>query len=189
LEKMSELKTKRNVNRSMILVTLLFTAFIVGQPSAALGAQPLAALVSEAGFDWMAGTWVTTTDRGDTIEVTYKWAVENHVVAVWYKASNGFVYSGLIFYKAAEGKIVHIGADNQGGFWEGTWDVDGRRAIMTFANTRADGQIQRGAAANSQIDTDTMKVETYLAQNGELDDEPMVTQTYTRKKTVRKTGE
>ncbi len=105
-----------------------------------------------------------------------------------YKASNDFTYRGLIFYKATEGKIVHVGADNQGGVWEGSWDSDGQRAIMSFANTKADGQIQKGAAANSRIDADTMKVETYLLQNGELDDEPMVTMTYKRKKPTRKAG-
>ena len=181
---MSELKTRRNVNRRMVLVMLLLAVSVVSSPSAASGAQPLAALVSDAGFDWMAGTWVTVTDRGDTIEVTYKWAVENHVVAVSYKASNGFAYSGLIFYKAAEGKIVHIGADNQGGFWEGTWDSDGRRAIMTFKNTKADGQLQQGAAANSWVDADTMKVQTYMLENGEMGNEPVVTQAYKRKRTT-----
>jgi hypothetical protein len=172
----------------MTFATLLLAALLVGSASPAFGAQHLGALISEGGFDWMAGTWVATSDQGVTIEVTYKWAVENHVISVEYKASNDFTYRGLIFYKATEGKIVHIGADNQGGVWEGVWDTDGRRAIMNFANTKADGQTQRGAAANSRVDADTMKVETYLVQNGEIGDEPVVTMTYKRKKSTQKTG-
>ena len=136
----------------------------------------------------MAGTWVTTSSRGVTVEVTYKWAIENHVISVEYKASNDFTYRGLIFYRASEGKIVHIGADNQGGVWEGNWETDGRRAIMNFANTKADGQSQKGAAASSRIDADTMKVETYLVQYGELSNEPAVTETYKRKKSAQKAG-
>ena len=184
---MNELRTKSiGTGSRMAIVTLVFAASSVGLSSPASGAQPLGTLISEGGFDWMAGTWVATSSRGVTIEVTYKWAIENHVISVEYKASNDFTYRGLIFYKATEGKIVHVGADNQGGVWEGTWDSDGQRAIMNFANTRADGQIQKGAATNSRVDADTMKVQTYLIQNDEMDDEPMVTMTYKRKKSTQK---
>ena len=186
---MSQLRTRKiGVGSRAAVIIFVLTALCVGLPSPVNGAQPLGALISEGGFDWMAGTWVTTTSQGVTIEVTYKWAVENHVISVEYKASNDFTYSGLIFYKATEGKIVHVGADNLGGVWEGNWDTDGRRAIMNFANTKADGQTQRGAAANSRVDDDTMKVETYLVQYGELGDEPAVTMTYKRKKLARKAG-
>jgi len=186
---MNELRTKSiGTSSRMIIVTLVSAALCVGLASPTSGAQPLGTLISEGGFDWMAGTWVATSSRGVTIEVTYKWAIENHVISVEYKASNDFSYRGLIFYKATEDKIVHIGADNQGGVWEGTWDSDGQRAIMNFANTKADGQIQKGAAANSRVDADTMKVQTYLVQYGEMDDEPMVTMTYNRKKSTQRTG-
>ncbi len=180
---MNQLRIERT---GVTAATLLFVALSMALSSPVFAAQPLGALISEGGFDWMAGTWVATSSRGVTIEVTYKWSVENHVISVEYAASNDFTYRGLIFYKATEGKIVHVGADNQGGFWEGVWDTDGRRAIMNFANTKSDGQIQRGAAANSRVDADTMKVETYLVQNGEMDDEPMVTMTYKRKKPAQK---
>jgi hypothetical protein len=165
--------------------TLLLAALSLALSSPVFAAQPLGALISEGGFDWMAGTWVATSSRGVTVEVTYKWAIKNHVISVEYKASNDFTYRGLIFYKATEGRIVHVGADNQGGFWEGVWDTDGRRAIMKFENTKADGEIQRGAAANSRVDANTMKVETYVKQNGEWSD-PMVTMTYKRKKPAQK---
>jgi hypothetical protein len=173
-------------SKKLTTATLLFAALLISLASPVFGAQPLGTLISEGGFDWMAGTWVATSDQGVTIEVTYKWAVENHVISVEYKASNDFTYRGLIFYKATEDKIVHIGADNQGGAWEGVWSSNDQRAIMSFANTKADGQIQKGAAANSRVDADTMKVQTYLIQNGEMDDEPMVTMTYKRKKATRK---
>ncbi len=174
--------------RKLTVATLLLAALFIGLASPANGSQPLGDLISEGGFDWMAGTWVTTSSRGVTVEVTYKWAIENHVISVEYKASNDFTYRGLIFYRASEGKIVHIGADNQGGVWEGNWETDGRRAIMNFANTKADGQSQKGAAASSRIDADTMKVETYLVQYGELSNEPAVTETYKRKKSAQKAG-
>ncbi len=180
---MNHLKT-RKLTAGTLLLTVLFT----GLTSPANGAQPLGTLISEGGFDWMAGTWVATSSRGVTIEVTYKWAIENHVISVEYKASNDFTYRGLIFYKATEGKIVHIGADNLGSVWEGVWDTDGRRAIMNFANTKADGQTLKGAAANSRIDADTMKVEMYIVQYGELSDEPVETTTYKRKKPEQKAG-
>ena len=180
---MNQLRTKMTRTTA---VALFLAALSVALSSPVFAAQPLGTLISEGGFDWMAGTWIATTDQGDTVEVTYKWAVERHVIAVHYKSSSGFDYHGLIFYRATEGKIVHVGADNQGGVWEGTWDSDGQRAIMNFVNTKADGQIQKGAAANSRVDADTMKVQTYLIQNGEMDDEPMVTMTYKRKKSARK---
>ncbi len=186
---MNELRTRGNgAGIRTTAVTFVLAALCLALTSPSSGAQKLGTLISEGGFDWMAGTWVATSSRGVTVEVTYKWAIENHVISVEYKASNDFTYRGLIFYKATEDKIVHIGADNQGGVWEGTWDSDGQRAIMNFANTKADGQIQKGAAANSRVDADTMKVQTYLIQNGEMDNEPMVTMTYNRKKPALKTS-
>ena len=168
------------------VVTFVLATLCVALTSPAFSAQPLGTLISDGGFDWMAGTWVATSSRGVTVEFTYKWAIENHVISVKYEFSNDFTYRGLIFYKATEDKIVHVGADSLGGVWEGVWDTDGPHAIMKFANTMADGEIQRGAAANSRIDADTMKVEMYLLQDGELDDEPMVTRTYRRKKPAQK---
>ncbi len=186
---MNELRTRRmGAVAAVAIATLVLAVSFVGLSSPAIGAQKLGTLISEADFDWMAGSWVTTTDQGDVIEVTYKWAANKHVVIVEYKASSGFTYHGLIFYKATENKIVHVGADNLGGVWEGTWDSDGRRAMMKFENARADGQIRRGAAANSRVDANTMKVEMYLVQNGQETDEPLATITYKRKKPTQKTG-
>jgi len=180
---MNQLRTK---STRATAATLLLAALSMAVPSPVYAAQPLGTLVSEGGFDWMAGTWITTTGQGETIEVTYKWAVEKHVIAVHYKSSSGFDYHGLIFYRATEDKIVHVGADNLGGVWEGTWDSDGRRAIMEFANTRANGDIRRGSAASSRFDAETMKVEMYLVQDIEPGDEPMATMTYKRKKPAQK---
>ncbi|MHC4074677.1 MAG: hypothetical protein ACYSWW_24175 [Planctomycetota bacterium] len=183
---MNESRTRKiSAGTRTAVVTFVLATSLISLASPTSGVQKLGTLVSEGGFDWMAGTWVATSSRGVTVEVTYKWAIENHVISVEYKASNDFTYRGLIFYKATEGKIVHVGADNQGGFWEGVWDTDGRRAIMKFENTKADGEIQRGTAANSRVDANTMKVETYVKQNGEWSD-PMVTMTYKRKKPTQK---
>jgi hypothetical protein len=180
---MNKLRTK---SLRVTTLALLLAALSVTLSPPAFGAGRLGTLISESGFDWMAGTWVATPSQGPRIEVTYKWAIENHVVSVEYKASNGFAYSGFILYKSTEYKIVHVGADNQGGVWECNWDSDGRRAIMNFTNTTVDGRIRRGSAASSRIDADTMKVETYLMQNGQMDDEPIETMTYKRKKSAQK---
>ena len=95
---MNESRTRDNgVGIRTTAVTFALAALCVGLTSPASGVQKLGTLISEGGFDWMAGTWVTTTNQGDTIEVTYKWAVEKHVIGVEYKASSGFAYRGLIF--------------------------------------------------------------------------------------------
>jgi YD repeat-containing protein len=186
---MNESRTRRiGAGIRTAVVTFVLATLCVALTSPAFSAQPLGTLISDGGFDWMAGTWVATNSRGGTVEFTYKWAIENHVISVEYEFPNDFTYRGLIFYKATETKIVHIGADNQGGVWEGTWDSDGRRAILSVAHTRADGQIQKVASANSWVDADTMKVQIYLIQNGEMDDEPMETVTFKRKKSAQKAG-
>ena len=167
--------------RQTRMVLSVVTVGLVAMASSA-GAQTMGDLLAQQGFSWMMGTWTTTSDDGQKAQLTFKWAIKDHVGGVEFTSGDGFKLAGIIFMKQAEEKVVMVAADNRGGVWQGEWGSDGYRAILKVENTKPYGETDRAAFAYSWVDKKTMKVEMYgLQQNGQMLSEPAETATFTRK--------
>jgi len=89
----------------------------------------------------------------------------------------------MIFYVAAEDKVIQIGVDNRGGSSRGAWEAEGDKAIHKIEHTRADGETSRITIVHSRGDANTMKAAIYrVEETGELAEEPWGTLEYKRQK-------
>ncbi len=75
---------------------LAVAAVLVILAAGASAQQKLGDLVTEGGFDWIAGKWVAETDEGQELQIIYKWELDKHLVTVHLKWPN-YEYRGLIF--------------------------------------------------------------------------------------------
>jgi hypothetical protein len=161
--------------RKTLLV--LGTVFLIwtAQANAQLS---LADVVAEAGFDWMIGKWVATTDDGDQVQLVYKWELAKHLVTIQFKMRD-YEYRGMIFYVPAKEEVVQVAVDNRGGNGKGLWEPDGDKAIMKIEHTGTDGETNRMGLVHSKVNAETMKVGMYAVEStGELAEEPWATLEY-----------
>ena len=171
-------KSGRNLSKTLLVLGAVL-AIWAGQARAQ---QTLGDLVEEAGFDWMIGQWVATTDDGHTIQLTYKWQLKRHLVTILLKTPD-FDYYGMIFYVPAKDEVVQVAVDSKGGSGKGLWEPDGDKAIMKVEQTDTDGKTDRTGFVHSKVNAETMKVGLYtLESTGELAEEPWATLQFKRQR-------
>lgn len=146
-------------------------------------------VVAEAGFDWMIGKWMATTDDGDQIHLVYKWELAKHLVTIQFKMRD-YEYRGMIFYVPAKDEVVQVAVDNRGGSGKGLWEPDGDKAVMKIEHTGTDGETNRMGLVHSKVNAETMKVGMFTVEStGELAEEPWATLEYKRQRPkTRKEG-
>jgi len=122
--------------------------------------QSLGDLVSEYGYDWLAGKWATTTDDGQNVELEYKWGLDRHVILVEFKMGD-FKYHGMIMFVPSREEVVQMGADNQGNIWNGTWSDDYSGLAHSMESTKIDGTKEKSEMVHTKVDSNTMKIGVY----------------------------
>lgn len=178
---MNQLKTAR-LHISLRKTLLALAAGLVIFASQAAAQKSLGDLVSEAGFDWMIGKWVTETEDGQKYEIVYKWELNKHAITVQLKRGD-YEHHSMIFYIASENKIAEIGADNKGGTSKGAWEFVGDKATHKMEHTPANGETARTAFIYSKTEAGTMMVKAYMLDSeGKIGDESWGTLEYTRQK-------
>ena len=168
-----------------IRLTRIFPVIFVGLviwTSGAAAQQSLGDLVAEAGFDWMIGNWVATTDDGSELVAVYQWQLNRHLVSTHLKAGR-FESRGMIYYLPGEDSVVQVSVDNMGGSSKGIWNPEGDRAVCRLDYTQRTGETMKMEFIYSKVDADTMKVVMYgVDESGQLADEPWATLEYKRQK-------
>lgn len=150
--------------------------------TAASAQESLGYLMQESGCDWLVGKWAGESPEGQKYVMEYKWEIKPHVLSVHFKGFD-FEYHGIIFYKPAEGQVVQIGVDSNGGNGKGVWDAEDGKAIFRSEHTGEYGEISRMGFIYSKVDADTMKSDLYeMDENGKLSENPGMTLEYKRQK-------
>jgi len=160
----------------VVLLTLLT---ICAGP--AMAQQSLGDIVTDMGFGWMAGRWTATTDNGDEIQLAYRWTTEKHAIIMDFKM--GQISShGMIYYSPLDEKVHQISIDSEGNITKGTWDVSGEKAIAKTERTDAYGEMRSMAIGHSKAGADTMKIELFSIEYGEVAATPSFTMEFKRQK-------
>jgi len=144
--------------------------------------QNLGDLVSQVGYEWMAGKWLAT-DNERKCELEHKWGLNKHVVLMDLKMGD-FVYHGMIMYNPAWQEIFQVGADNMGGIWKGTWDQSYEGVTHRVEYIRPDGAIRRMEHVYVRDSNDAFQVKEYPVTAGSRASQPSRTLAFARQKTA-----
>ena len=180
-------RTTAKVKVSLSKTAFLVTAILIIWSSSAVAQQSLRDLTTEFGYDWLAGRWTTTTNEGAVIQLTYKWELNGHLLAVDFKMGE-YASRGMIFSKPDQEKATQVSVDNKGGRSKATWEAreDGT-LVSKSERVNAEGEVQKSAAVYSKVDARTIKIALYgLNEGGELNDEPWFTTEFKRKADKKK---
>jgi hypothetical protein len=165
--------------KSILLLSAALTA-ILAFPA---GAQDsLGDMVYQGGYDWLIGKWVATTEEGQKITFEQRWVLDRHAVVTTSQIGE-MKYHGMIMFIPYREEIVQVGADNQGGAWNGTWRDEYGSAVHRMEQKRPDGETRRMEIVHTRIDADTFKATAYpIDSSGSRASEPWATLTYKRQK-------
>lgn len=143
--------------------------------------QTLGDLVTQGGYEWMAGKWLAT-DGDQKYELEHKWALDKHVVLMDLKMGD-FAYHGMVMFNPAWQEIFQVGADNMGGIWRGTWDQSYEGVTNRVEYTQPYATVRRMEHVYVQDSDDAFKVKEYSVTAGSRASQPGRTLTFNRQKT------
>ena len=95
----------------------------------------LAGLADEANAGWMFGTWKTTTDNGDSLQLDVAWDLDKHMVVLTVKTGNVLAKCYTVLEPGAEFP-TYFGADNRGTVSKGNWNYEDGELILRLESSR-----------------------------------------------------
>jgi hypothetical protein len=156
----------------LLLAVLMGTGSVMAQGS-------FQDFVKEQGFSWVVGRWTAQMDGGETIELTYRWAVKGQMIISTFKMGEE-AYQGIIYLIADEEKVVEAGVHSDGGRSKATWVPQGDKLVSTREKIDSYGDVQKMAIVFSKGKARTMSVAIHAYEYGSLADEAMATLEFKR---------
>ena len=119
-------------------------------------AQTLASILQQNNWSSLLGTWVDKDSGGKGLRFTFRWQIKERVIEQRSESRTRTTVS-LMSVNAADGDILHVGADSAGSSHRGTWEFnkDGK-AILRLGFTEGDGTQGGILIRYTLIDKDTL---------------------------------
>jgi hypothetical protein len=161
---------------SLLVVAMAFLAI------PAMAQDRLGDLVAQGGYDWLIGRWVTTTEDGQESTYEQNWILDRHAIDVRFQMGD-LEYQGMTAFIPYREEVIEVGADNQGGTWEGAWRDEYGSAVLRMEQTKPNGEVQKMEIVHAWGGNEAMKVTMYrIDSSGYRDSQPLATLTYKRQK-------
>ena len=172
--------TRTSIKATFRTVIIVSAILLIGLVTTSSAQQTFGDMVKENGFEWLIGNWTSTFEQDQTAQLTYKWAIKDHLICADFKAAD-YHYHGMVFFSPAEQQVVEVGVDSRGGVVKGTWGPEDMDAVSTTTRTDAKGNVEKIAFIHSKVDDKTMRVALYrLDENGNRPDNAWATMEYKR---------
>ena len=124
----------------------------------------LAARIGENDVSWIMGTWVGEAD-GNSITLSYKWAVKDHVISSHFKGvnpqGNASESVSLIAVNPATGEIEQTGYDDKGKKSTGKWGPKDGMPSVTLTSTSDTGEKGSMAVGFRRIDENNIELQIF----------------------------
>ena len=142
-------------------------------------------LEGKVGLGRLIGNWVSTTDDGGTVDLSYRWGLNKHVVISRFEMAGRYSGFGLVYYDPTKGKIVHAGIDSVGGLGRGFWQISDDKAVWKLNYVGPNSERRKMGIVYTRSGAKTLKMEYFgLDDNGELAGEVQRTTEFQRKAKV-----
>ncbi len=145
---------------NQIIMKKLLTIFaILGLACTHQAQASLADQINENQTGWLLGAWEADID-GNTLSLSYKWIVKDHVVASRLKTNDNESYS-LIGLNPKTGEIEQTGYDSQGKKSTGKWGPKGDMPMLIVTSMSDTDEKRSMAVAFRKIDENNIEVQIF----------------------------
>jgi hypothetical protein len=131
------------ISRLIAIATLACSLTLTSQAQVTL-----ASLANEANAGWMLGSWKGTTDTGDSIELSFNWELDKHIIVLSLKAS-GMEAKGYTIMEPGAELPSYMGVDNRGSVSKGNWNYEDGALVLRIETKRPYESPQKWAATFS----------------------------------------
>ncbi len=94
--------------------------------------ESIESLVSQAGADWMFGTWEATTDSGSTVTLIVSWELKKNCVLLHVKTDDmeikGYTYKDP--NASGEQTLKYMSFDDRGSVGNGSWGMEAEELVL-----------------------------------------------------------
>jgi hypothetical protein len=142
--------------------------------------QKLGDLVSEGGYEWLAGKWLAADDD-QKYQLEHSWTLDKHAMLMDVKIGD-FAYHGMVIFLPARQEIIQVGADSMGGVWRGTWEEGDEGATHRIEYIGPDGTTRKMEHVYVKTDSDAFQVKEYGVTDGSRASQARRTLTFKRQK-------
>ncbi len=149
--------------------SLVVLALLVGFGSVAVAQETLKEVVEQEGLGWLMGQWKTTTDEGQEIVLTYRWAVNGHAIISLLKMGERSS-QGLIYFDAEAQEVKQFAIDSQGKATKSTWASEYGKAKATTRMTNENGESRDVVIVYSKVSRTTINVAVHGVEYGVMSD-------------------
>jgi len=153
------------------MMAVVLTVLLVALGNAAMAQESLKDIVEEQGFGWMMAKWTAATDSGQSIVISFQWAVKGHAIITAFEMGERSSH-GMIYFDADEQAVKQFSVDSRGQANNASWEPMGGKALCRTKMTDEYGDKTDVGIAYSQVDATTLKVEVYRLENGQVPDYP-----------------
>ena len=137
---------------------------LLGCMTAAQGQQTLAELVDQAGAEWMIGNWVSEGENGQTIDLSFAWALDKHAILLDRKDSRWEIKS-MTAVDPESGEVKYVGVSNQGAIILGTWSEESGNPVLKFHARGREGRSMKGAVLFKSGGDQKLQVDYYATDD------------------------
>ncbi|MED6314121.1 MAG: hypothetical protein VX704_03730 [Verrucomicrobiota bacterium] len=143
-------------------ILTVFTSVVMAYSAQAQ--QSLGEQINENGVEWILGTWEAEVD-GNTMTLSYKWALKEHVIAQHFKGmnleGNSVESFSLIAINPTTGEIEQTGYDTRGKKSIGNWGPRGDMPLLRTTSTSQNGEKQSMAVGFRRIDENNIELQIF----------------------------
>lgn len=150
---------------------LVVMALLVAFGSAAVAQESLKDIVEEQGVGWIEGQWKTTTDEGQDIVLSFKWAAGGHAIMHGFEMGERTA-QGLIYLDADEEQVREFSVDSRGKVTKSTWTAEYGRIKATTQMSDEYGESTDVVVVYSKVDSTTIGVAVHGLEYGVMSDSP-----------------
>lgn len=120
----------------------------------------LSGKLSEAGAEWLVGSWTGTDQNDQPVRLTYALELGGHAGSV-HLQSDGLEMKGLIAVDASTDEIRQFGVTDVGAIMSGSWRDDGGGLVLEATWVMPSGSRYPRSYVYQRIDANRMKVVRY----------------------------
>ena len=142
--------------KKLITLIIVASASLIFNSQASLGER-----IEQDGIGWIMGSWSVERD-GDKLEISYKWAVKDHIISSHLKMPGveGFSVIGI---NPKSGKVEQSGFNSRGSKITGEWGPKGDMPMLKYTSINDAGETQTAAVAFRKVDEQTIEVNMFSA--------------------------
>ena len=148
-------KSGRNINE----VIAEICDIVPGPVSAEVAAINYEDMIAEAQAEWLIQSWEGDVD-GSKVSLSFKWVIEDHVIASHFKGNNSESYS-LIAVNPESGEVEQTGYNKDGKKNTGSWGPKDEMPFLKLTSKDGEGNSQTMGVGFRLIDKNNIELQIF----------------------------